>query len=241
MTTTMAKAPAIGRETRKFTVDEYFRMVDAGILKPKERVELIEGEILVMPPMGTPHFGGIMRYTRLFASLVVAARAALLIQAPLPLDENSAPEPDVALLKYRDDDYTGGFPSPEDVLLVIEVADSSLNYDRDVKAHIYGRACIPETSSCSIPAGSSGSSGCKAEPGSESYGEHADLHGGRGWIAPVIAARRGIGGGGLADAGAVADACGSGLAHESSLGGRNFRCWPVQARRRRLGGRKHSR
>ncbi len=181
MTTTMAKAPTIGRETRKFTVEEYFRMVDAGILKPKERVELIEGEILVMPPMGTPHFGGIMRYTRIFASLVVAARAALLIQAPLPLDENSAPEPDLALLKYREDDYTGGFPSPEDVLLIIEVADSSLNYDREVKAHIYGRAGIPETWVLNLPGD------CIerfTEPRPEGYAQHTVLRRGD-KVAPV--------------------------------------------------------
>ena len=181
MTTTQVKAPQAIRETRKFTVDEYFRMVGAGILKPKERVELIEGEILVMPPMGTPHFGGIMRYTRIFASLVVDARAALLIQAPLPLDGNSAPEPDLALLKYREDDYTGGFPSPEDVLLVIEVADSSLNYDREVKAHIYGRAGIPETWVLNLPGD------CIerfTEPGPEGYGQHTVLRRG-GKVAPV--------------------------------------------------------
>lgn len=181
MTTTMAKAPAISRETRKFTVDEYFRMVEAGILKPKERVELIEGEILVMPPMGTPHFGGIMRYTRIFASLVVAARAAVLIRAPLPLDENSAPEPDLALLKFRRDGYSFARPSAEDVLLVIEVSDSSLNYDRDVKAHIYGRAGIPETWVLNLPGD------CIerfTEPGPEGYGQHAVLRRG-GKVAPV--------------------------------------------------------
>ena len=181
MTTTPAKAPQATRETRKFTVDEYFRMVEAGILKPKERVELIEGEILVMPPMGSRHFGGVMRYTRIFASLVVAARAALLVQAPLPLDENSAPEPDVALLKYREDDYASGFPGPDDVLLVIEVADSSLNYDREVKAHIYGRAGIPETWVLNLPGD------CIERflgPGPDGYAQHTILRRG-GKVAPV--------------------------------------------------------
>ena len=181
MTTTPAKAPQATRETRKFTVGEYFRMVEAGVLKPKERVELIEGEILVMPPMGHRHFGGIMRYNRIFASLAVAARAALLVQAPLPLDENSAPEPDVALLKYREDDYTGGFPGPDDVLLVIEVADSSLNYDREVKAHIYGRAGIPETWVLNLPGD------CIErflEPGPDGYGQHAVLRRGE-KVSPV--------------------------------------------------------
>lgn len=180
MTTTMAKAPTIGRETRKFTVEEYFRMVDAGILKSKERVELIEGEILLKAPTGHRHVAGVIRYTRVLINLA-ANRFSVLIQAPLPLDGNSAPEPDLALLKYRDDDYTGGFPSPEDVLLVIEVADSSLNYDREVKAHIYGRAGIPETWVLNLPGD------CIerfTEPGPEGYGQHTVLRRG-GKVAPV--------------------------------------------------------
>ncbi len=181
MTTTMAKAPAISRETRKFTVDEYFRMVEAGILKPKERVELIEGEILVMPPMGTRHFGGIARHTQSFASLVAASRVTLLVQAPVLLGERLAPEPDVALLKFRRDGYSFARPSAEDILLVIEVSDSSLNYDREVKAHIYGRAGIPETWVLNLPGD------CIerfTEPGPEGYGQHAVLRRG-GKVAPV--------------------------------------------------------
>ena len=171
MTTTPVKAPQIARETRKFTVEEYLRMVDVGILKPKERVELIEGEILLMPPMGHPHFAGIMKYIHVFRQFP-ADRFALLLQAPLPLGENSAPEPDVALLKYREDNYSSGFPGPDDVLLVIEVSDSSLNYDRDVKAHIYGRAGIPETWVLNLPGD------CLerfTEPGPEGYTQHATL------------------------------------------------------------------
>ncbi len=180
MTTTMAKAPATGRETRKFTVDEYFRMVEAGILKPKERVELIEGEILLKAPTGHRHVAGVIRYTRVLINLA-ANRFSVLVQASLPLDENSAPEPDLALLKYREDDYTGGFPNPDDVLLVIEVADSSLNYDREVKAHIYGRAGIPETWVLNLPGD------CIERftgPGSEGYAQHTVLRRG-GRVAPV--------------------------------------------------------
>ena len=129
MTTTQVQAPQVTRETRKFTAEEYFRMVEAGIIQEDERVELVEGEILLMPPMGHPHASGIMRHTRIFASLIVANRVTLLVQAPLPLSEHSAPEPDLALLKFREDDYAGGYASPEDTLLVIEVAESSLNYD----------------------------------------------------------------------------------------------------------------
>lgn len=180
MTTTMAKAPTIGRETRKFTVEEYFRMVDAGVLKPEEKVELMEGEILLMAPTGHRHVAGVIRYTRVLINLA-ANRFSVLIQSTLPLNERSAPEPDLALLKFRDDDYAAGYAGPEDTLLIIEVADSSLNYDRDVKAHIYGRAGIPETWVLNLPGD------CIerfTEPGPEGYGEHAVLRRG-GKIAPV--------------------------------------------------------
>ena len=171
MTTTLKPVQATLREHRKFTVAEYFRMGEAGILQPKERVELIEGDILVMGPMGHPHFSGIMRHNRVFRQFPVE-RFAILVQAPLPLDEHSAPEPDLALLKYREDDYAGGLPGPSDVLLVIEVADSSLDYDRDVKSHLYGRAGIPETWVLNLPGD------CIerfTEPGPEGYAQHTVL------------------------------------------------------------------
>ena len=103
-----------------------------------------------MPPMGPEHFSGIMRHTRVFGRLA-GDRFALLIQAPLWLDEYFAPEPDLALLKFRADDYWGIRPGPADTLLAIEVAKSSLQYDREVKAHIYGRAGIPETWVLNLP------------------------------------------------------------------------------------------
>ena len=171
MTTTSVKAPQIARESRKFTVDEYFRMVEEGILQEDERVELIEGDILHMPPMGPPHYSGIMRYTRVFRQFPVE-KFALLIQAPLPLDEHSAPEPDIALLKFLEDDYAGGYAGPDDTLLVIEIAESSLAYDRGVKAHLYGRAGIPETWVLNLPGD------CIerfTEPGPDGYTQHTVL------------------------------------------------------------------
>ena len=180
MTTTPVQASQVARETRKFTVREYFRMVEAGILQEDERVELIGGEILVMAPMGPPHFSGIMRYNRVFGRLA-GDRFAVLVQAPLPLDEHSAPEPDLALLKFREDDYVGGYAGPEDTLLVIEVAESSLNYDRDVKAHVYGRAGIPETWVLNLPGD------CIErflDPGPGGYAQHTVLRRGE-KISPV--------------------------------------------------------
>lgn len=171
MTTTQVKAPQVTRETRKFTVDEYFRMVKEGILQPEEKVELIEGEILVMAPTGFHHSWGVSQYAH-----VLISRAAnwfiVQIQSTLRLSESSAPEPDLVVLKLREDRYYSGYADPSDVLLVIEVADSSLNYDRDVKAHIYGRAMIPETWVLNLP------DDCIerfTEPGPEGYAQHTVL------------------------------------------------------------------
>ena len=163
--------PAPARASRKFTVSEYYRMAEVGILHPTERVELIDGEVLTMPPMGPEHFSGIMRHTRVFGRLA-GDRFALLIQAPLWLDEFFAPEPDLALLKFRADDYWGLRPGPADTLLAIEVAKSSLQYDREIKAHIYGRAGIPETWVLNLP------EGCLERftaPGPEGYTRHEIL------------------------------------------------------------------
>ena len=171
MTTTPVKAPQVTRERRKFTVDEYFRMVEAGILQAKEKVELIEGEILLMPPMGPPHFGGVTRHARVFISQA-ANRFSVLVQGPVHLDEHTAPEPDIILAKFRDDDYSFAHATPEDILLIVEVADSSLAYDREVKAHIYGRFNIPETWVLNLPGD------CLerfTEPGPGGYGQHTVL------------------------------------------------------------------
>ena len=135
-------APA--RQARKFTVAEYYRMVDAGILQPRERVELIEGEILTMPPIGPRHAEGVDDFLALF-SRYAAGRFRVRIQAPVHLGEHLELEPDMALLRLRPGSYRRAHPTPEDILLITEVADSTLDYDRDIKAPIYGRAGIPET------------------------------------------------------------------------------------------------
>ena len=160
-------APPV-RETRKFTVAEYYRMAEVGILRPDERVELIEGEIILMPPIGPRHAGDVIRSIRLFSRLD-DDRFVIQIQNPLHLAEQSEPEPDVMLLRPRADDYTASHPTPADVLLVIEVADSSLDYDRAVKAQIYGRAGVPETLVLNLP------EDCIEgfdQPGPEGYARH---------------------------------------------------------------------
>ena len=166
-----AAPPAVARKVRKFTVAEYFRMAEKGILDEQERVELIDGEVLLMPPMGPEHFAGITAYIQVFRRLPVE-RFSLLVRAPLGLDEYTAPEPDLALLKFRADDYWMRRPGPADTLLVIEVAKTSLAYDREVKAPIYGRAGVPETWVLNLP------EDCierLTEPGPQGYARHEIL------------------------------------------------------------------
>jgi Uma2 family endonuclease len=128
---------------RLFTVHEYHKMGEAGILTEDDRVELIEGEIVVMPPIGEGHFGNVNRFTSLFVRKF-SDQAVVHIQNPVRLGLRNEPEPDVVLLRFREDFYAGKFPEPEDVLLLVEVADSSLAYDRKTKVPLYARAGIQE-------------------------------------------------------------------------------------------------
>ena len=132
-------------ETTKklFTVDEYYRMADAGILTPDDRVELIDGEIIEMSPIGSRHLGCVNRATRLFTS-AFGGRVVVSVQNPLWLSNFTEPEPDVVLLKPRGDEYASKKPAAEDALLVLEVADTTLAYDRNVKLPRYAKAGVPE-------------------------------------------------------------------------------------------------
>jgi Uma2 family endonuclease len=127
----------------RFTVDEYHRMGEAGILGPDDRVELIDGEIVMMTPIGSRHAACVDRCTHFFTRLV-GTDAIVRVQNPIQLDDYSAPEPDVSLLRPREDFYAGAHPLPRDVLLVVEVADTSIGYDREVKLPLYGSMGIPE-------------------------------------------------------------------------------------------------
>ena len=155
-------------QTRKFTVAEYYRMAEVGILKSDERVELIEGEILVMPPIGPEYANNVDEYIDVFAQYA-QDRFRIRIQNPVRLSDESEPEPDVALLRRRPEGYGAAHPTPADVLLVIEVAHSSLEYDRNIKAHIYGRSGVPETWVRNLP------EDCIerfTEPGADGYTQH---------------------------------------------------------------------
>jgi len=119
-------------------------MGEVGILRPDERVELIDGEIIDMTPPGGRHIGMVMHLDRLLQRTVADA-AMVLVQSPISLGHHSEPQPDVALLRPRPDGYkSGDIPQSADVLLVIEVAETSLRYDRDVKTALYARHEIPE-------------------------------------------------------------------------------------------------
>ncbi|HEY9233249.1 MAG TPA: Uma2 family endonuclease [Blastocatellia bacterium] len=125
-----------------FTVEDYMRMFEAGILTEDDRVELIDGEIIEMSPIGDAHAGCVKKGNALFHRLI-GGRAIVSVQDPIRLDEHSEPQPDLALLKPRADFYAQAKPTPADVLLIVEVADSSVQFDRNVKVPLYARALIP--------------------------------------------------------------------------------------------------
>lgn len=131
------------RPHRRFNVDDYYALADAGILHEDSRVELLDGEILPMCPTGSRHASIIDSLNQLF----MAHRApdtSLRVQCPLRLDEYSEPEPDFYVVHAREDGYWDRHPEPADVLLVVEVADSSLARDRRKKLPLYAAAGIPE-------------------------------------------------------------------------------------------------
>ena len=126
-----------------FTVDEYYEMARVGILTESDRVELIEGEIVELFPNGSRHQAIIDEIGHLFVS-AVDARARVRIHGPLRLADITEPQPDVQLLVPRDDFYVGGHPTQLDALLVVEVADTSLAYDRNYKSAVYSMRGVPE-------------------------------------------------------------------------------------------------
>jgi Uma2 family endonuclease len=130
-------------ERRLFTVDDYHRMGEAGILLEDDRVELIRGEILTMSPIGNPHNAAIDRATRALVRLT-GDHAIVRVQGSIRLDEYSEPQPDIILLKPRDDFYASTGAGPGDVFLIVEVADSSLEYDRRLKSALYAEKGVTE-------------------------------------------------------------------------------------------------
>jgi Uma2 family endonuclease len=128
---------------RRFTVDEYYRMAEANILSEDDRVELLEGEIMQMTPIGSRHAACVDRLNMLLGSRC-GQQAIVRVQNPIRLDEHSEPQPDVALLRFRPDFYAQAHPRPEEVLLLVEVAETSTEFDRQVKVPLYAQAGISE-------------------------------------------------------------------------------------------------
>ena len=135
---------------RLFSVDEYYAMAEAGILAPDERFELLDGEVVAMSPIGDVHAYSVDEAVYLF-TIQLGERARVRSQNPVRLASNREFQPDVSILRWREDKYLSGHPVPEDVLLLLEVSDSTLDYDRNVKLAIYAEAEIPETWIANIP------------------------------------------------------------------------------------------
>jgi Uma2 family endonuclease len=128
---------------RLFDVDDYHRMAQAGILSEDDRVELIDGEIVAMTPIGPRHNASVDRAVR---ALVTAAgeQAIVRVQGSVRLDRFREPQPDLVLLRPQPDFYASRLPGPSDILLIVEIAESSIAYDREVKTRLYAEAGVSE-------------------------------------------------------------------------------------------------
>ncbi len=127
----------------QLTVGEYYRMAEVGLLRPDARTELIEGEVIDMAAIGTRHASTVTRLMRLF-ELTAAERAVVSVQNPLRLGDRSEPEPDLMLLVPREDFYASAHPVPADVWLLVEVSDTTLRYDTEIKLPLYAQHGVPE-------------------------------------------------------------------------------------------------
>jgi len=151
----MAHTTAVEEQTQlitrhRFTVKDFLKMGEAGILAENARVELIEGDVVDMAPIGSGHAGRVNLLIH-FLSRAIGDAAIVSPQNPIILSEYSEPQPDVTLLKPRADFYTRSHPEPDDVLLLIEVADSSVRYDRFVKIPLYARYGLREVWLLDLP------------------------------------------------------------------------------------------
>lgn len=136
--------------THRFTVEDYYRMAETGILKPDARVELIEGEIVDMMPIEPFHAGSGSELNGLFAGLS-RGRWIVWNQYPLRIDEHSEPQPDLMLIRTPAKKYKQSHPTPEDVILLVEISDTTLRKDREVKLPLYAKAGIEEMWILNVP------------------------------------------------------------------------------------------
>jgi len=130
-------------QKHRLTVEEYHRMGETGILRQQERVELIEGEVIDKSPIGSNHSGTVLYLSKVLNSNLTDI-AYVSVQSPIILNDHNEPEPDIVLLKPRNDFYRHSHPTPSDIMLIIEVADTSVRYDREIKIPLYAKHTIPE-------------------------------------------------------------------------------------------------
>ncbi len=138
------------RPRHRWTVADYHKMGETGVLARDARVELVEGEIIEMAPIGSGHAGRVKRLNDLLSSRL-HGKAIVSVQDPVVLGDRSELQPDIAVLRWRADYYASAHPQPADVLLVIEVADTTVRYDREVKIPLYARHGIPEAWLLDLP------------------------------------------------------------------------------------------
>ncbi|MFN7573110.1 MAG: Uma2 family endonuclease [Betaproteobacteria bacterium] len=136
----------------RLTVDDYYKMAETGVLTPQAKLELINGEVVDMPPMGTRPGSRVARLERLLHE-AIGRRAMVRTQLPLRLNKFDEPEPDFAVVKPREDFYEEAHPCGADTLLVIEVAETSARYDREIKVPLYARHGVPEVWIVDLEAG----------------------------------------------------------------------------------------
>ena len=133
----------VNTQIRSLTSADYYQMMESGIIREGEKVELILGQIFTMAAKGTRHTVATSRLLKSLLTLI-GDLAIVRCQDPISLPNNSEPEPDIVIARLRSDDYVNNHPSPADIILVIEVADSSIKFDRDTKAPLYAAAGISE-------------------------------------------------------------------------------------------------
>lgn len=127
---------------RPITVKEYHQMAEAGILGEQENIELIKGEIVYMSPAGSKHAAVVKKVNKLLHTIL--QDTIISVQDPVAINDLSEPEPDIAILKFKKNFYADAHPKPQNVLLIIEVAESSVTFDKEVKFSLYAQAGIPE-------------------------------------------------------------------------------------------------
>jgi Uma2 family endonuclease len=174
-----------GRPPRRWTFEEYLRLAEEGIIGPDERTELIDGEIVPMSPTGRRH-RVVTRHLNTWLAQLLVGEALVAMQDTLPLPGRNGPEPDIVVLRYRTDEYVDEDPSPSDILLIVEVSESSLSYDRGVKRALYASAGIAEYWLVDLRRRAVV---VYTRPQNGDYREERRFEGGESWASPALGGR----------------------------------------------------